>query len=120
MPPRTRKTEEAPTLPGTGETPPAPPTGDVPDADLGDSTEDTACGQNLKDVDGRFIEAICVKPEGHADDHGTEDDEVTWPNDSVAFDPMALCEVCYPKGWPTNETGASASCPHGSWIYPIG
>lgn len=109
MPPRARKTEDAPTIPGTGETPQAPD----------ESAEEAVCGQNLKDIDARFVEAICVKPEGHTGDHGTEDDEVTWPNDSVAFDPMELCEVCYPQGWPTTEAGASASCPHGSWIYPI-
>lgn len=27
------------------------------------------------------------------------------------------CTEHYPKGWPAEEPGAAASCPHGRWIY---
>lgn len=82
----------------------------------------TLCGQNLKDVDYRFVEAYCAEPTGHSGDHRTTDGSVTWPNEALVFevvDPLALCEVCYPAGWPSHEYGASASCPHGAWTYPI-
>lgn len=115
MPPRTRATETKPT---ESETPAETAPAETP-AETAPPVEPTVCGANLADYNPFYRDILCGLDAGHAGNHSVPyaDTVAAWPN---ADDPTPSTELCaehYPHGWPSTEIGASAGCPHGTWIY---